>query len=397
VVTVPVSYDTIAYQETLLLSERPYLPYGDVSLVYGPGSLGKGRMVMSFIADVTRGWPVGLDESADAPGDVVVILPEDKPGEQVRERLEAAGANLTRVFDLTRLDSGTRFKFSAKVGTPGDLPVLAAFIALLQRSCTCGAKFPDRPSMLAHAAGSQHAPRNPRLVVIDPITATIGEGTMQTNKGARAFVEPLQDLADATGVHVLLVAHPTKAGVLQGSGALADALRLVYRVERDDLNSDHRILRPVKANNLPPQLSGDLRFTILEDAQGRPRVVWLDRDATAKAGEDWRASRAAEKAAYVATAVTTAPPSPPSPGGKPWRVVRHDKSAAGAVMQGLVGDYASELEGRAAAAGAVGLPSLPWQPYSNAGGHGYLAVVRREGGAVSTFAVYDRTVVTASA
>ena len=382
----PVSYDAIALQPTLLLSERPYLPYGDVSLVYGPGSLGKGRMVMSFIADVTRGRPLGLDQSADAPGDVVVILPEDKPGEQVRERLEAAGADLARVYDLTRLDSGTRFKFSAKAGMPGDLPVLSAFITLLQRSCTCGSAFPDRPAMLAHAAASQHAPRNPRLVVIDPITATIGEGTMQTNKGARAFVEPLQDLADATGVHVLLVAHPTKAGVLQGSGALADALRLVYRVERDDLNSDHRVLRPVKANNLPPRLAGDLRFTIREDLKGRPRGVWLDRFAVAKAGADWRAARAAEKVAAATAADSAGMPD----GDRPWRVVRQDKSAGGIVIQGVVGEYEEEDEGREAAEEAAGVP-LSWQPYRNSSGHGHLAVARRPDGSVSAFAVYDRT------
>ena len=79
-------------QETLLLSKRPYLSLGDVVVMYGPGSVGKGRINMAVIADVTNGQPIGLDTEADEPADVIVILPEDKHTEQVIPRLIAAGA-----------------------------------------------------------------------------------------------------------------------------------------------------------------------------------------------------------------------------------------------------------------------------------------------------------------
>ena len=75
---------------------------------------------------------------------------------------------------MNRTASGERFKLSATPRHPGHLPELRAAIGQLR------------------ADG-----RNPRLLVIDPLGACIGEGTILTSKGARHLVESLLGSAKA--------------------------------------------------------------------------------------------------------------------------------------------------------------------------------------------------------
>jgi hypothetical protein len=96
--TVYESFEDIDQLETeyLLPGSAFRIPRGDLTLLYGTGGVGKGRLLMSVIADVVNDG-----------GSVIVILPEDHPNEQVRPRLEAAGVeDLSRVINMTRLPNG---------------------------------------------------------------------------------------------------------------------------------------------------------------------------------------------------------------------------------------------------------------------------------------------------
>ncbi len=237
------------------LGEIPLvLPRADVTLAFGQGAIGKGRMTWAVIAAVTN-----------AGGDVIVVLPEDKEDEAMAERGRAAGADMTRVWNMTKLPgSAARFKLSAAERHEGHIGYLRGFIETLK------------------ANG-----RKPRLVVIDPVSAVVGWGTMLQVAGARRLVEPLQDMADQTGVAVLCIGHATKDGKLAGSAGLAQALRLVYRVSVDPVNSACRVITVEKANNLPPGVDG-LRFTITADERGRARVEWLGKEAADRQRTAWR-------------------------------------------------------------------------------------------------------------
>lgn len=252
---------------------RGRIPCGDVTLVYGEGAAGKGRMICDLIGRVTTGRPMPLCPPGTAmePGSVIVIQPEDDPNEQVAHRLRAAGADLSRVYDLTRLEGGSRFKLSARIGVEGHLPHLRQVIDTLE------------------AEG-----RNPRMVVIDPLAAVVGWGTINTNPGARALMEPLQDLAKDTGVAILVVAHTVKSGALQGSAGLPQALRTVWKVSRDKDNPAFRQLELTKANNLPD--TEPVRYTITEDDDGRIRVVWQDRAQQLDQRMAWREKLEASQA-----------------------------------------------------------------------------------------------------
>ena len=135
-----------------------------------------------------------------------------------------------------------------------------------------------------------------QFVTIDPIAA-VALGTINTNRGARALIEPLQDLAESTGVTILAVAHAIKNGKLQGSEGLRDASRLVYRVAVDPTDPTVREVIAEKHNNLPD--AEPLRFTIEPDAQNRPRVIWLTKEEIDRRARDWRTPAAIERVTEV--------------------------------------------------------------------------------------------------
>lgn len=247
------TYADIPYQPTLYLAKRPAIAFGTVTVIYGDGAIGKGRMLMSIAAAVTRGWPVGADEKPQPAGDVIVISGEDNPHEQMRPRLEAAAADMGRVYEMRRLEDGTEFQLSATPRWPHSVPALR-----------------KRIDELVDKGG------NPKLVIIDPITK-VTRGSMRTTENARYMLKPLMDLAEETGVAIVLVAHTNKDGSLQGAAGLLQEPRVVYRVwQMPEPNSNVRVITPEKANDLPPDY-GDVRYTIISRDNGSPRVVWLDK------------------------------------------------------------------------------------------------------------------------
>lgn len=248
------------------------LPFGDVCLWYGDGAVGKGRAITDLAARVTTGRAMPLCTDTDEPGSVILIQPEDDPNEEVAYRLRASGADLTRCYDLTRLPSGARFKLSADGKTEGHVNQLRALIDELEQ-----------------------AGRNPRLVVVDPLAAVVGSGSIQTNSGARNLIEPLQDLAKATGVCILVVAHTVASGKLQGSAGLQQAVRLVFKVTRDRENPAYRVLALVKGNNVGNL--DDLKYTITSGETGGVRVVWQDREQITAQRQAWRDRLAARRTA----------------------------------------------------------------------------------------------------
>jgi KaiC/GvpD/RAD55 family RecA-like ATPase len=259
------------------------LPRGDAALLYGRGAIGKGRLSHSLIAEVTR-----------RGGDVVGIWPEDTP-EQLRARIEAAGGDPARVWNMTKLGDGTRFKLSASARDEGHISLLRAFIKYLR----------DRET----------DPRDVQLVIIDPVTSVVGWGSIQTVAGARRFVEPVQDLADTDSPAVLLIGHPNKAGKLAGSEGLRDALRVIYEVTVDPVNAAYRVVTMEKGNDLTGSADG-LRFTITPGPGGRPRVEWVTRASMEAERGAWRDKLAAERAPLPVTRFAAAWAAQ-VPGGEP--------------------------------------------------------------------------------
>lgn len=265
------TYETMDGVEPLatefLLPGLPRIPKGDATVVYGDGSIGKGRLVCSWIAQVINSDPTAL---------VIVVLPEDHPSEQVAPRLMEAGvSDLSRVVNMTRMEGGARFKLSASASHDGHIGIMRSAVQDLTN-------VPDDNGVLPHP---DRPVRHVAMIILDPIAALIGWGTIGGNAGVRRMLEPIQDLSADFGIATIIVAHPVSGGKLQGSMGFSQAARAVYRVHIDPNNRAVRLISSEKTNN--QGASEPVRFTIEDDGSG-PRVVMLDSAELAKRQASWR-------------------------------------------------------------------------------------------------------------
>jgi AAA domain len=199
---------------------------GKVTVIAGHPGLGKSQVTASMAAIVSTGgqWPV--DRSSCERGHVVIMSAEDDPGDTIRPRLEAAGADLTRVHIIDAVADGYRAD-----GTQ------------CQRGFRLDADTARLGTMLAQIG-------DVRLVVIDPITAYLGETDSHKNAEIRALLMPLADLAAKHGAAVLCISHLTKAGNtdvlmrVMGSLAFVAAARAAYVVARDQDDPARRLFLP---------------------------------------------------------------------------------------------------------------------------------------------------------
>jgi hypothetical protein len=99
------------------------------------------------------------------------------------------------------------------------------------------------------------------LVIIDPITAYLGDADSHKNAEVRALLAPLAEMAAKQRVAVLAVSHLTKSSGMeallrvQGSIGFAAAARAVWGVAKDKDNPSRRLFMPLK-NNLGTDVSG---------------------------------------------------------------------------------------------------------------------------------------------
>jgi hypothetical protein len=100
-----------------------------------------------------------------------------------------------------------------------------------------------------------------RLVVIDPITAYLGDTDSHKNAEIRGLIAPLAALAAKHGVAIVCVTHLNKSGsgpaIYRSIGSIAfvAAARAAWAVVKDRDNPRRRLMLPAK-NNLAPDALG---------------------------------------------------------------------------------------------------------------------------------------------
>lgn len=230
------------------------LPAGKLVMLAGDPGLGKSFLTMDIAARLSSGRLLPDQSGAEqvrAPMDVVILSAEDDPGDTIRPRLEDAGAELYNVHML----EGVRFSESGIAGAIRlDRDAEAVYRALRR----CG---------------------NPGLVIIDPITAYLGQIDANSNADVRKVLRPLSKLAEKTGVCVLCVTHLNKATQSKtiyrsmGSLAFTAAARMAWLVAKDPSRPEDRVLAPIKSN-----ISGSapgLRYRITQkDGDSGPTVEY---------------------------------------------------------------------------------------------------------------------------
>jgi hypothetical protein len=204
---------------------------GKLTLLAGDPGLGKSFITIDLAARVSLGSPWPDDPLAPAPiGRVVMLNAEDDLADTVRPRLDAAGADVTRITALAAVtdDDGEK-----QFNLQRDLAALEQAIA-------------DTPDC--------------KLVIIDPITAYLGNCDSHKNADIRAVLAPLAELAARYKVAVVAVSHLNKGSGpalyrTMGSLAFVAAARAAWVVVKDKEAPKRRMLLPVK-NNLAEDTAG---------------------------------------------------------------------------------------------------------------------------------------------
>ena len=225
------------------------IPQGRLSMIVGMPGDGKSFSVADISARITRGIDFPDGEPCE-PGDVLMISGEDDPHDQIRPRLDACGADVSRVHLLSMV------RRLGEDGKPFEVMFTLADVAALEIAL-------------------QRIP-NCRLVVVDPIGSFLGgEVDMHRDNEVRGILTPLAKLAERFNVAGLIIAHRRKAqsnhadDTALGSRAFTGICRMIWHLSRDRENRARRLLLPGKCN-LAAEPTG-LAFTI----EGDPaRIVW---------------------------------------------------------------------------------------------------------------------------
>lgn len=247
------------------------LACGKLSIITGNPGLGKSQITASLAAVVTTGgrWPVTRDQAPQ--GSVIILSAEDDPKDTIRPRMEAAGADLSRVHLVSAI----------KTTTERGEPSTRGFD--ISRDI-------DRLRLRMVELGDV------RLVIIDPISAYMGKADSHNNTEVRAVLAPLQEAAQQFGAAILAVSHLNKSQgqdallKTQGSVGFVAAARAVWGVAKDKDNPSRRLFMPLK-NNLGTDETG-LAYSIeeyhLEGTEPRiktSRILWENQLITQSAEE----------------------------------------------------------------------------------------------------------------
>jgi len=211
---------------------------GGVTYVAGDGGVGKSFLTADWAARVTRGLAMPGDDQEPLPvGSVVLVSAEDDPHMSMAYRLRAAGADLSRVYDMT--DDFT---------LPDGLATLREDMAEIG---------------------------DVRLTVIDPLAAVssipITSGNVRIR---RSLTAPLERFARSTGVAVVVIHHRTKAGRTAGAKAITDAARQVLAITRSTQDERIRVVA-VEKSNIASDSGGTIAYTLTGAGLGT-HVAYVD-------------------------------------------------------------------------------------------------------------------------
>ncbi len=231
------------------------VPYAKITVLDGDPGLGKSTITLDITARLTTGTPLPGDLALGRrePVSVLLLNAEDGVADTIRPRLEAAGADLSRVHVMAEVPDPER-SIPRPVCLPDDLAAVEAEAARL-------------------GAG---------LVVVDPLMAFLGsEVNAHRDQDVRRVLHALKLFAERTGAAVVVVRHLNKSGgtnaLYRGGGSIgivaAARAGLMVAPDPDDETGERRVLAVTKSNlaAVPPSLAYRL---VTAPEQDCARVAW---------------------------------------------------------------------------------------------------------------------------
>lgn len=227
-----------------------HIPFGKVILFDGDPDEGKSLVSIDLAARLTRGQPMPDASTATIPpAGVLLVSLEDDVADTIRPRLEAAGAELSRVriIDTIVGKDGTE----RTPTLPEDLPAIEAAIESVKA----------------------------KMLVLDPLIGMLDSRTNSfRDQDIRRVLSAVKRFAERTGVAVICIRHLNKSGgqnaKYRGGGSIGiiGASRVAFLFANDPEDEGSRIMAPVKGN-LWRARPAALRYR-MEDQDGQPIVSW---------------------------------------------------------------------------------------------------------------------------
>lgn len=207
---------------------------GKLTLIVGEPGVGKTFLTCDMMSRVSRGkeWP---DGTSCQPAEALFITAEDDPNDTIRPRLDKHKADPERIhhMDCVEDENGRERHLSLKEHLRSVDEFLLANTEI-------------------------------ELVVIDPISAFMGEVDSHNNTAVRQVLGPVAILAGKHKVSIVGITHLNKSqgksiNRVLGSIGFVAAARAAWQVSRDPEDNERRLMVPVK-NNIG--LSHGLAYTI---------------------------------------------------------------------------------------------------------------------------------------
>jgi hypothetical protein len=184
------------------------------------------------------------------PAGVVLLSAEDGLANTIRPRLDAAGADTSRILALATVPDENGH--DRLLSIPEDIPIIEKGIRRVGAS----------------------------LLIVDPLMAFMSSNTnSHKDQDVRRMLAPFAGLAERTRASVLVVRHLNKAAannpLYRGGGSIGiiGAARMAFVVGKDSKDENRRVLASTKNNLAMPPKS--LVFGLEEAESGSVRVNWL--------------------------------------------------------------------------------------------------------------------------
>lgn len=210
---------------------KPYIPIGKVTLLQGDPNDGKSTMMMSIVAELSKGGAMPDGTAVGRPQRIIYQCSEDDAGDTIKPRLESCGADCRNIaFINEEIYSGL---------TIDDERLREAIITF-----------------------------NPRLVVIDPIQAYVeNDSDLMSASKARRLMKRTGIWASMYECAIVVIGHMNKSGgqknLYRGLGSidLVASARSVLQVERLKEDEAVRCVHHIKSSAAPkgPDFSFEIR------------------------------------------------------------------------------------------------------------------------------------------
>ena len=183
----------------------PYIPYGKITIIQGDPGEGKTTAVLRIAALLTKGEKLPEDNQEREPVNVIYQTAEDGLADTVKPRLEAAGADCSRILVIDESD--------------------------------------ENLSMLDSRIEEALKETGAKLIILDPIHAYLGSNVdMHRANEIRPVMKHLGNIAEKYGCAIILIGHMNKASgsksTYRGLGSIdfqatARSVLIVGRIKDD--------------------------------------------------------------------------------------------------------------------------------------------------------------------